>query len=116
MNGYGPASASPSSSISRKPLPALRSDSPSLGWAFRLIAPNISQPLPATPTPWAMDVLDSPLFWRLFLRKLSGVDSDHDAEVIRSFCDATKIPASLVIAKLRARTTTHLHRGNHSVN
>jgi hypothetical protein len=59
-------------------------------------------------------VLDNPIFWRLFLRKLSGCDADHDAAVIRSFSEATKIPASLVIKKLRAREKAHLHLGNRS--
>lgn len=46
-------------------------------------------------------VLENPNFWRLFLPKLScGTDPDHDAKMIHSFCEATKIPQRAVISRM----------------
>ena len=48
--------------------------------------------------------LDIPLVWSTLLARLTGIDPDHDAEVIRSFCETFDIPARVVLAKVR----THL--------
>ena len=45
--------------------------------------------------------LDDPFFWSEFLKKLSHWDVKHDAEVIRSLCDATGVEASAVMARLK---------------
>jgi hypothetical protein len=49
--------------------------------------------------------IDNPLFWSLFLKKLSHTDTHYDAEIIRSLCEATGVPAARVVAKMR----TYLH-------
>jgi hypothetical protein len=45
--------------------------------------------------------LDHPFFWSEFLKRLSHWDVKHDAQVIRSLCDATGIEARDVMARLR---------------
>jgi len=40
------------------------------------------------------------------LARLTGIDAEHDAEVIRGFCAAFDISAHHVVARIR----THLHR------
>jgi hypothetical protein len=56
------------------------------------------------------DSLDNPYFWGEFLKRLSHTDPEYDAEIIRSMCEATKIPAARVLAKMK----THMHYANAS--
>jgi hypothetical protein len=51
------------------------------------------------------DSLDNSFFWSEFLKRLSHTDPEYDAEIIRSMCEATKIPAARVLAKMKA----HMH-------
>jgi hypothetical protein len=48
------------------------------------------------------DSLDNPYFWGEFLKRLSFSDIEYDVEIIRSMCEATKIPASRVLAKMKS--------------
>jgi hypothetical protein len=50
------------------------------------------------------DSLDNPYFWGEFLKRLSHTD------IIRSMCEATKIPAARVLAKMK----TYMHYANAS--
>jgi len=56
------------------------------------------------------DSLDNPYFWGEFLKRLSFSDIEYDVEIIRSMCEATKIPAARVLAKMK----THAHFSNPS--
>jgi hypothetical protein len=48
------------------------------------------------------DSLDNPYFWSEFLKRLSFSDIEYDVEIIRSMCEATKIPAARVLAKMKS--------------
>ncbi len=50
-------------------------------------------------------VLDNPIFWREFLKRLSHYDAKHDASIIKSLCEATGIEASAVMARLKTYYT-----------
>jgi hypothetical protein len=51
------------------------------------------------------DSLDNSYFWSEFLKRLSHTNPEYDVEVIRSMCEATKIPAARVLAKMK----TYMH-------
>jgi hypothetical protein len=46
--------------------------------------------------------IDDPIFWDLFLKKLSFCDPEFDVTVIRSLCETLHVPPERVLAKLRA--------------
>jgi len=50
--------------------------------------------------------LDLPFVWSELMSRLTGTDSEHDAEVVRSFSEAFDIPERHVMSRIR----THLHR------
>jgi hypothetical protein len=52
-------------------------------------------------------ILDSVLF-SLFIRRLSGTDPVYDTEIIKSFSEASGIPARKILATIR----THCRPGN----
>jgi hypothetical protein len=45
-------------------------------------------------------LIDDPVFWPLLMKRLSGVNAEHDAAVIQSLCDTLRIPKKLVLAQL----------------
>jgi hypothetical protein len=57
-----------------------------------------------------VDSLENSYFWSEFLKRLSHIDPEYDAEIIRSMSEATKIPVARVLAKMR----THMHYTNAS--
>lgn len=57
-------------------------------------------------------LLDHPLLWTLFLRRLGSGDAVQDAETIRSFAKILKIDPRRVLDKLRA----HLHVDHPTIN
>ena len=49
----------------------------------------------------------------MLLKRLScGLDIEHDAETIRSFCEATHVSHHYVLATIQ----TYCHAGPHSIN
>jgi hypothetical protein len=46
--------------------------------------------------------IDDPIFWRLFLRRLSFDDAVFDAMTIASLCETLHVPAERVLAKMKA--------------
>jgi hypothetical protein len=57
-----------------------------------------------------LDSLDHPIFWSEFLKRLSHTDPQHDAELIQSMCEATRISPQRVVAKMK----TYMHYDNAS--
>jgi hypothetical protein len=49
-----------------------------------------------------VDSLDNPFFWHEFLKRLSFCDIEYDVEIIRSMCEATRIPPERVLAKMKS--------------
>jgi hypothetical protein len=61
---------------------------------------------PSTTAPTAPSTdrycIDSPLFWSLFLRKLSFCDTEYDVQLIASLCETLHVPPERVLAKMKA--------------
>ena len=48
------------------------------------------------------DPLADPHIWRLFLKRLSGIDADYDYELLMSFAEAAEVDPHRVWMKLKA--------------
>ncbi len=58
------------------------------------------------------DLLDDPILWQLFVRRLTGTNAIYDTELVRSFAEAIETSPHRVLDKIK----TYCHSGPASRN